>query len=89
MKLSTRIKKAFPAVWVDRAGREFYSGRKIVFCLDCKEKISCTFLDDADAIHRRLIDRGYMFLPDESPVINQVEVVLHYTRFTYNRWRCS
>jgi len=86
MKISNEIKKALPCVWKDYMGREYYPCRKIVFCLDHKDE-ECYYLDDADAMHRNLIYKGYVLLPDARPEIQEYNIVLRYARATYNRWR--
>ena len=91
MKLSTRLKKADPCVWVTGSGLEFYNSPlnislKIVFMVDCKRVLSATFLQDADRIHSNLLKEGYKPLWEESPVFNGHEIIVHYTSSTYNEW---
>lgn len=78
MKLSTRIKRYVAPEWID--------GRKIKMLVDCSEEHDAATLEEADAIHATLLERGCKLLPQESPVVNANEIVMHYTSTTYKEW---
>lgn len=86
MKLSTRIKKTCGGWFQCRNGLEFIPDTPIVFMVDCKRWSSAIFFEDADSKHRELLSRGCKLLPEECPVYNENEVIIHYTTTTYRDW---
>lgn len=77
MKLSTRIER-YVAPEQER--------RKIKMLVDCSEEHEAATMEEADAIHAALLERGCKLLPKESPVVNANEIVMHYTSTTYKEW---
>ena len=82
MKLSTRLKRyVYP---------DALTGREIVLMVGGGGKpMEVHRFDDvesADAMHNELIGSGCKLLPQECPVINKKEIVMHYTRTTYQDW---
>ena len=82
MKLSTRIKR-----YVEP---ECYEGKSIKLVVDCGkngEVVIANTLEEADRIHNEFIDKGYSLLPpNECPVVNDNEIVMHYTSTNYRDW---
>lgn len=79
MKLSTRIKKYVAPELLDRP---------IKILVDCGKNghAIANSLDDADAYHRAALLMGCTLLPKECPVVNENEIVIHYTSTTYREW---
>lgn len=77
MKLSTRIK---------REVREDFLHLPIVIMVDCKMEYLAKSMEEADAIHKNLVESGCTLLPEECPVVNGYEIVIHYTSTTYAKW---
>lgn len=80
MKLSTKIKK-----YCDPE----YKTRPIKMMVDCglKETAVAGTLAEADERHKEFLAKGYTLLPlNECPVINDKEIVMHYTSTTYAKW---
>ena len=77
MKLSTRIKKYVPG----------YTNSPITLMVDCgkKETYVVNTLEEADKVHDYIIGK-YTFLPQESPVISQNGITIHYASGTYADW---
>lgn len=97
MKLSTRLKKYVPAVYLYGDGTTVskcdfdgeYTSCPIVLMVDCKRTGLETYsLDMADEYHRHLTkDEKCTLLPlNECPVINGKEIIMHYTSTTYKEW---
>lgn len=98
MKLSTRIKKyvAPELIWgTHKWSKPYgdYTFRTIVLMVDGKrfydnqgEFITCS-LSLADEFHRFLTrDEHCTLLPHECPVVNEDEIIIHYTSTTYKDW---
>lgn len=95
MKLSTRIKKYVApellfgtSKWADPNGE--YTERKICLWVDCMPTGLDTFsLAQADEYNRYLTKEcGCTLLPlNECPVVNDTDIVMHYTSNTYKEWR--
>ena len=90
MKISTRIKKYVPheRLWSKYPPSEFID-REIVFMVDCESvtEYRTYSLEAADHYHRYLTrDERNTFLPQESPVVNATQIILHYTSTTYKDW---
>lgn len=62
--------------------------KPIRFLVDCgkTEDLRATSLRSANKISRGFDAKGYKLLPQECPVINAQEIVLHYTSTTYDKW---
>ncbi len=93
MKLSTRIKKYVPEdlifgteKWSNPKGD--YTQRAIVMMVDCERRAFTHSLTMADEYHRYLTkDEHCTLLPlNECPVVNDHEIIMHYTSTTYKVW---
>lgn len=86
MKLSTRLKKN---LWCG-----YFTGwngctKNIAFYVDGKKITDFTTnsLDYADIHHDTITkEMGCKLLPKECPVVNEREIVLHYTSTNYKDW---
>lgn len=85
MKLSTRLKKTLWCGYITGWGD---TTKVMRFFVDCKKMEFCTSsLSAADKYHKHLTeDLGYKLLPNECPVVNEKEIVLHYTSTNYSEW---
>lgn len=98
MKLSTRIKKYVSPelIWgTHKWSKPYgdYTFRLIVLMVDGKrlykdeEELSTCSLSLADEYHRYLTkDEHCKLLPQECPVVNGTEIIMHYTSTTYRDW---
>lgn len=79
MKLSTRIKKTIDPQ---------FQYKPIRMMVDCGKTENIVAETDfiADKYHATFLAKGYKLLPQECPVINGNEIVMHYTSTTYRDW---
>ncbi len=89
MKLSTRIKRYVDPtlIWEDGVvGNE--TTREIVFMVDGVIESRTHSLADADILHKLYLNSwGYKLLPpNECPVVNSTQIIIHYTATTYKDW---
>lgn len=94
MKVSTKIKKYVSPELIYGTGKyadynSDYTFRKIVLMVDCKrteyESYSLSMIDKYDRYFRK--DEKYKLLPlNECPVVNDTEIIMHYTSTDYKTW---
>ena len=93
MKLSTRIKKYVAPELIFGTSRwanpdSDYTEREIVFMVDFKRRAATYSLSLADRYHNSLIKEEHCtLLPlNECPVVNDHQIIMHYTSTNYKEW---
>lgn len=91
MKMSTRLKKyVAPSLLYGRHPEGDTTERVILLMVDCGkgEVFRTRSLEEANEYHRILTEEmGCTLLPlNECPVVNDSEIVMHYTSSTYKEW---
>ena len=78
MKLSTRLKRDISP--------DLMEGKTFRAIVDCSAAHTADTLDGADICHKALLSVGCKPLWQESPVINEREIIVHYTTTNYRDW---
>lgn len=84
MKLSTHLQKK---LWWGYFTAYGCTTRPVTLMVDCNRTANSSSLSKLDKYHRDLVSKGCKLLPaNEWPVVNDHEIIVHYTSTTYKDW---
>lgn len=84
MKLSTRLQRD---LWCGYFTAYGCTTKPVTLMVDCKRTAHSNSLSALDDYHRILVGKGCKLLPiSESPVVNDKEIIVHYTSTNYRDW---